>query len=383
MSRKHRGLFLRPLFLKRSNFKASLRVEALEARLCFSAFYDFDIVARTGGNLTSIQPTASINDNGQVAFVGVSTEGQAVYVADGNGTPKVVSFDPSATRTYGQEIQINNAGLVAAVDRVNGNPTGTRARTWDSNSPGAFNIIARGTTPPSSLLPDHFDIINSFTTLSNDGTVGFSAINDTAINVYASMTEVARDDFSPLVASYQTGTFFRFQAADGDRIVVGTRNNSTSVKRIELFDLTGLDSSELIASTSSGWLDLGVRPGISDDGKVVSFYGEEGTDLDGDGILGPGVFVSVATLTGRRLVRLASLTDGFSGFMVDQRVSVTNMNEDQRMSSIAFVANTTSGTQGLFLSQLKYHFDPITSTLLTGFTANKPSSILLAGDSIT
>ena len=48
------------------------------------------------------------------------------------------------------------------------------------------------------------------------------------------------------------------------------------------------------------WSDLGVRPGISDDGQIVTFYGNESVDIDGDGITGPGIFASVDRSTGGR-----------------------------------------------------------------------------------
>ena len=72
-------------------------------------------------------------------------------------------------------------------------------------------------------------------------------------------------------------------AADGDRVVIGSRDSSSGPKQIVLYDNTFINTSTTIATTANGaWADLGVRPGISDDGKIVTFYGDEATDVDGD-----------------------------------------------------------------------------------------------------
>src|SRR5689334_21075153 len=62
------------------NTRLRLSLEELERRDCPSVFYDFNIVAQTGGSITSIQPAASINDSGDVAFVASTSAGQSVYV---------------------------------------------------------------------------------------------------------------------------------------------------------------------------------------------------------------------------------------------------------------------------------------------------------------
>lgn len=366
---------------------ALLSIESLEDRLYLSAFYKYDIIAQTGGELTSIQPAASINDSGQVAFVASTSVGQSIYVADSDSGPRIISFaSPTSSRTYGQELQINNAGAVGAVDRVNGATVSSLARIWDANNPGDnLNIIARGIspTPTQPGFEDYFDIISSFTTLSNAGQQAFAGLNDTFTEIHLSDTLVARGDLSSEVTDFQTGNFFRFMAADGDELVVGSRNTASGLKQIKLYDTTGADSVTTIASTTGGqWSDLGVRPGISDDGRIVTFYGSEASDVDGDGIVGPGVFASVERAIGRSLVRIASLADGLSAFAVDQRISVSNMNEEQHASAIVFQATDDDGKVGLFTSQLKFELDPVANSIILGFTASTPSSIILQGETI-
>src|SRR4051794_35544605 len=67
-------------------------VADLEARVCPSVFYDFDVIAQTSSVLTGIQPAASINDSGDVAFVASTNAGQSIYAARGTSAPQIISF---------------------------------------------------------------------------------------------------------------------------------------------------------------------------------------------------------------------------------------------------------------------------------------------------
>ncbi len=68
-----------------------------------------------------------------------------------------------------------------------------------------------------------------------------------------------------------TGAFFRHMTADNGQVLLGSRNSSA--KRITLFNSDGAAS--FGDSTLSGWTDRGVYPGISDDGRAITFYGED------------------------------------------------------------------------------------------------------------
>lgn len=270
--------------------RASLGFEALEPRLNLSSAYDLKVIAQTGvDGLTSIAPGASLNDNGQIAFVATQSIGQSVFVGDGTAPASIVSFlSPSATRTYGTELQINNAGRVAAVDIVG---SGRLARIWDTNSPGTFTTVGRSSAP--RLDTTHFDGLSGTAALSNDGNLAFAGLESPLApspsfwEVHLSNSFVDRRDAFSLTTEVKQidippSAFFRYRAADGERVLVANQQNSQTT--IMLHEIDGLDNTTTIASTLSGWLGLGIKPAISDDGSMVAFSGSHPT-------LGAGIFV--------------------------------------------------------------------------------------------
>ncbi|RIK75438.1 MAG: hypothetical protein DCC67_15310 [Planctomycetota bacterium] len=276
-------------------------MEALELRLALSAYYDYAILAQSGGNLTSIASSASINQHGQVAFVANNADGQSVYIASETAAPAIVTFpSPSSTRTYGNEVQINDFGQVAAIDGIGGQRL---ARIWDSDNPGDFTIIGRSSAP--RLDTTHFDGMGNFTGITNDGQVVFAGLESplppdpSFWEIHLSNSLVDRRDVFSLfteVVEYgiPPGAFFRMRAADGDKVVASNRQGGTTT--LALFDVTGSDSSETLASTAAGWAEVGIRPGISDDGSVVAFVGDAGA--------GRGVYLSFLNEVGARQTRL-------------------------------------------------------------------------------
>src|SRR5262245_23902597 len=151
--------------------------EPLEDRTVLSVFYDLEVLAKTGDQtatgetINSIDPLISMNDNGRVAFVadvsGSSGTGSSVLVDDGASPSSLISFaNPNSLRTFAFP-QINNAGQVVVRDRIS-TLNDSFVRTWDSNNPGQFNIVA-GTNETAG---DTFDSV-TLPTIANDGGVGF------------------------------------------------------------------------------------------------------------------------------------------------------------------------------------------------------------------
>src|SRR5262249_35378855 len=98
-----------------------------------NVFYRFDIIAQTGqASLISMGDSPSINDDGEVGFVGVLTGGQAVFIGNGVGNP--VNITPGFVRStlvFGRAVQINNNWKVVARDQVSGSPPSNFIRLWD------------------------------------------------------------------------------------------------------------------------------------------------------------------------------------------------------------------------------------------------------------
>ena len=103
-----------------------------------SSKYLYNVVAKTGdsvtagGSLTNFTDTTSINDYGQVAFIGKYGSEQDLLMGDGFAPIQNLSSDFSG-RTFASGVEINNNNQVVAVDRGGGF---SAVRLWDANEPG-------------------------------------------------------------------------------------------------------------------------------------------------------------------------------------------------------------------------------------------------------
>ena len=282
----------------------------------------YQVVAKTGdAGLTNIQQSGSINDSGEVAFVGDVAGGEAIFVGGPNdATPRDITpgfLNPF--RFFGLGIQINDNNQVAAVDRVSTGNLLTYARYWDAQGTDTHVDIARGSSP--NLLTSDFDAISNFVGINNNNQVVFEGLDGSLENLYASSTLVSRLD--PAQTALSAPQVSRPLIADDGSFVLQYKAGTT--QQIEVFrqkTATG------IASTgSSNWTQLGFSPGITDDGKVVAFYG---SDTNGPGIFiyAYGAIERIAGVSGNGHKdpgeRLVNGTDvgPFSSFSVNTRVSV-------------------------------------------------------------
>ncbi len=289
-----------------------------------SVFYKFDIVAQSGvGTLVSINQEVSINDTGRVAFIGHDTASSSsfdsIWVGDGFGTaPR--SINPTfsgSSRDFGFP-QINNRNLVAARDRVSGSPPSYLVRTWSSDTNG-WTTMAFFNNGNSVTLPS----------ISNDGFVSYVELDSAAtlVKLYTATS-------TNTLASYPGTATLRPMVAEGGFVVLRAGNSTNDP--IVLIDRTGTTTA--IAS-SANFAALGRSPGISDDGSIVTFYGNLTTN--GPSILtttlGPGIFASVDAGAGtRKVIRVADNTAelGFDdsgsaislrSFIVDNRVGISHL----------------------------------------------------------
>jgi Ca2+-binding RTX toxin-like protein len=400
-------------------------LELLEDRVVPSVFYDFDVMAQTGGGLTSIENAVSINDSGNVAFVATDATSQDIYIVNGGVLTKL---SPGlASNTYGRELQLNDSNQVAAINIFGGN---RRARIWDGDNPGASTLIASSSVPRATSA--HFDALGNFASIANDNQMAFGGLESPPppapafweIHLSNSLVD-RRDVFNPLTEVVEYGIppaiVFRHMAADGDRVVVGSRVGTT--QEIVLFDITGVDTSTTIATTTSGdWSQLGLRPGISDDGDIVTFYG----DLTATGAAaltaaqpeltplhaGPGIFASIRlNLIGdRAVIRVAGTmangvldpgetfddangngeldagetdTGPFESYEPDTRVGVTNRPADWDGFTAAYISKDEEGVAGLYTSNViitpeSMYFEADDET----YAISSPSLVISVGEAI-
>src|SRR6266487_3017121 len=275
--------------------------------------YDFDIIAQTGqGGLTAITQ-ASINDNGDVAFVGTTAAGQGLYV--GNGVTAATNINPSfvgGTRTFTSP-QITNGGLVVARDRVSGSPPTFFARIWDGQALDSYTPVAVGgaqtsicdgglragevciMSPPDCPIfgggyancvpigpqPDFSAVITP--RINNNNQVVFLALDPDATHTLLA-TPSSGGNFNTLVLG-ATVSGAPVIADDGKILFHQTVASGPNTFPIKLYNYD-LTSEETIAD-SSQFTELGNLPGISDDGSVVVFQGTDRT------CNGPGIFARV------------------------------------------------------------------------------------------
>lgn len=292
-----------------------------------SIFYSTQLAAQTGRNgLVGIEAFPSINQGGAIAFVGHYTGaggavGDNIYTWDnpnisGNGVLRPLSnpglFLPSESdgpsQKFGAEIQLNDQGQVLAwrymrarvlvggllgtiqiapftymetwdafaersikADQVAMGNTGEPApyltilnplwagsSTWDNpeygwliNSPSAFD------------LNSPFEIVRQPCSINNQGKVVF---NGRSVGIDYFVT-IQNTGFYPAPVS-GGGTLYA-QVADNDMLVY--RATSGNIKTLSY----RLDSPQTLADVSR-FTNTGLKPGISDDGKVVVFVADEG-----------------------------------------------------------------------------------------------------------
>jgi hypothetical protein len=365
----------------------------LEDRRLLSAFYNFDVIARTGQfGLTGILPGASINDNGVVAFVGQYSDGEGIFKGDGS-TPininPTFSHDPS--RTFGSGVQINNGDQVVAVDRRSntGRTTTWDLRTWDAD--GHTNALgntwyryANASTPP--IAGYDFDALAGSVSLSNNGNLAYVAFDYQSNQWQLRLQHDALPD--PLDVPAVTLTApqsLRPMAANGAGGLgfVVVRNGSSPTSPVVLYGNVpgGAFFSVPIANAGSPYRfsALGQSPGISDDGQIVVFYGVDAS--------GPGIFASVNTTSlGRQIVRVASASANgpISQLVPDERVGV-NATESQGGVTVTYVAYDASGNKGVYATRLTFippANDPTNFADATNFVASDTIPVLQAGDSI-
>ena len=257
-----------------------------------SAFYKFDVIASTKEKgWKSIGDNPSINDAGIVAFMATPDISTDIFAGPFNGEAiRDITGSNSVASNSTRAVQINNDNKIVTHDSIiNANFNAVSAiRVRDADKPGATkdenfeNIV----TTSGSIL-DSFDTVFSQPSINNKGEVVFSALDD--VNRLLA-TEKALIGYNTIP---QSAVAARPMIADNGQIVVRFGNKlgdgTTPPSPIKLFDYN-LAKSVNIASASPvpgsiGFIQLGMSPGISDDGNIVVFAGDRGK--------GPGIFASI------------------------------------------------------------------------------------------
>ena len=314
--------------------------------------YTLNIIAEAGHNgLMGMAQQVSINDLGRVAFIGLysinSASSNEVWIGDGNGASPV-SISPgfsSSTRSFSFP-QINNSNVVCAKDQVSGVPLSTFVRTWPSDT-----IVVK-----NGAAPNNFDSVN-LPNMNNSGQVSYVGLKGSTTSIMLNTGGV-----NQTLATYSS--VFALRPMIDDR---GNCIFRDSTGRIVLWNSTGTSAS-VIASSTNGLSNLGMSPGISDDGSVAAFYGVDGN--------GPGVFAAINNGTSFTIVRITGNSDGFDSFSTDTRVGIRSPQGNPPATTLVYIA-TKNGKQGIYTSLL-YMFDTNSGI----FYVDRPRLVVEAGDTI-
>ena len=246
-------------------------------------FYRFDVIAAAGqGGLTNVSQSPSLNENGVVAFTGVTTSGNSLFLSDVSGaTPRnISSLFMAPTRLFTPSPQINNTNQVVAQDLfADAQGNHYLLRRWDGSpmNPQPAFIIAGANLQG---LND-FNAIYSFAGINNNNQAAFNAQKVVGQQTEERLVTGSRPNFNQLVLP-NAAAALRPMVADNGTVVVRAGGLSTHPILMYQYNLTSPVS---IASSTTGFTTLGRSPGISDDGDVVVFYGVQGS--------GAGIFASL------------------------------------------------------------------------------------------
>jgi hypothetical protein len=259
--------------------------------------YKWNIVAQSNqstaaGTIGSLGSQPSVNGAGYVAFIGhivsgTTVAGDAVFFGNGlTSAPTQLNVGfVASNRSFGQAVEINNKGSVApmgnvlAWDQVAGAPQYYYERIWQGTAPGSFTIAAKGALSVSGYP---FGAVFAQAAFNDSESVVFSGL-DQNLNSILGITNASPP---PSFFTLDLNTPLRPAIDSNGNTVVQAGNQSTSPIALSPPDF----KAPTYIATSSEFSVLGMSPGISRDGLVVAFYGEDSN--------GPGVFINVPSGTG-------------------------------------------------------------------------------------
>jgi VCBS repeat-containing protein len=344
----------------------------------------FDIVAAASDlGLTGIGEKPSINDFGVVAFVGKfdpsAPRPESIFISDGG---LVTDISPSTTFRYEPAVQINNSNQI--ISRGSTNFTNSLLNSlflWDGNAQDSQTRIASGI--PGRIAPIfEFDAVFGFPAVNNAGEPVFSANIASGGNSDNFLVTPANGGFNQV----ELGIPLRPMIADNGQVIVrsGQFGGGPATETLSLYDAQ-LTSKQDIAIIGAGFSELGLSPGISDDGQVIAFYGNsDGTFTDNPGA---GIFISFVDSGSRITQRVAGISnngfldpgetfidinnngvfDGnevdlglFTSFSADTRVGVsTTVENGQTIAQLAYLGADDQGEEGLASTNIVLDGGPI------------------------
>jgi len=368
----------------------------------------------------SIQRFVSMNDDGQVAFVGSITDDssnivQNIYTFDSampgqlsilmNTNLELTDRGISAPSQEFSAPMIKNNGNVVAWRYLGvlvgiGSSSGplypvalTYVEEWPFAGASAPNLdlpveqVAMGNGDVAEYYPvlvcvdpvsgfefpsaydtnSSWEIVyglgNSLPAQNNNGLVAFCG-QDTNGQLCLTTSEVQAPAQSFLLPSGNLA----FPRVSDNGMVVATINDGTNTTLTLFTDETNLNTPSILAGPDTGFASIGLSPCINDAGTIIAFYGDyEGSDPALTN--GPGVFAAINTGGTWTLVSIASTSDDTN---FDSNLDVNNTGQ------IVFKATNSSGSLALFATSVSQTapFQVVPATILQSVGDTSPYGII-------
>lgn len=332
-------------------------------------------------DLSTIDSTIAINDVGDIGFTGLDDAGLSrAYVAKADATLLPLGFAPSATRNYGGAALTAASATPPALlvrERVTGSPIGFVLRKWPTDGVSPDVIVGANTSLEGGPA---FDSVSLHVDVNDLGLAAFSGLvsGSTETALFGGYQRSAGPPVQPQRLVQFVGVYgMRPAVANTGQIVI-----QTPVGSIVRYEYPSGASTVLAAAPD--FSATGLSPGISSEGDYVAFYGDLTaagaaalalTNSPGAPTLapGPGIFLSLATPSGRDVVRIAGLDAEFTAFTPSLRVAVRS--HGAVLATVCYGA-TRSGKPGVYLKSVSR------SAKFPGIGVSSPCEVLEAGDEI-
>ncbi len=377
--------------LQANRWRGGLRGLALLAAVGISLFavpsragdgFEFEVLAKTGPALPTIQGPPSIDDEGKVAFVGNDASGNGIWIADKGAPKKITPALPGIT--IHPAIKMNNRGQVVSRTLTEGK---TWVALWDATRRNALSIVRQAAVHdytycsggmlvgkdcsslfdcPGFFGPNGFILGPPFwpcghVDRSPYSGLSFPTLNDSGTFAYYGLVPgrtvtnflcVWSNNVERVLKLNLTQIKAPMLANNGK--VVANHGSLAGREPIMLYSSDSLDRGFIVAGSSNGFASVGVLPGINDSGSYVAFWGDL-TDTNWAAqfrtTTGPGIFVfDIGKASLVRAIGIESPT-------TNEMARITGLSNNDRVSIndsgyIAFLGSDADGRKTIFVSQV-------------------------------
>lgn len=343
---------------QRHSHPLAQRSESLEARALLTPFYDLQVVASTssGGTFISFGDLVSINNQtdpatpytppvGDVAFVGVTDQDgddqreSGLWLAKAGYLPYNVnpSFSDNELRDFGRAVDLNNNGELSARD-LYAPLVQALIRKWSSTTADARENIASAN---NFLQPDYgkWSGLQTFTDINDRGDVAFLTLTQDGKYRYLEVKLASASESRTVWAAPVGESTVPRPSLTADGRVLFRSDSQT----LTIANPNGGPSESVV----SGFTNIGYSAGISADGRLVSFIGDQGD--------GPGVYLAYRSGNSFKTVRVAGGgRDGWTEFDLLDAVRVNNTLDTERGVTVAFEAVHGELGRGIYTTRVSF-----------------------------